>query len=495
MTNRATGSTAPPAAPANLTRCLCLLALGGGLLAPAAYAGDWTWTPRLRLTETYTDNVRLAPDDDKEDQFVTRVAPGFSLRGNSARLSSNVDYNMQFILRPGDDENQTNHQLQGRTNATIIRDYLFFDAQSVIAQQLTDARGRISNSNINLDGNRADTISYRFSPFARFRLGDYARAELRYTYFDVSNQSNQASDSASDEYRLSLNSGQFFGTCPWSVIYTRRENTRNTTVDADRDVTFERINGRLSFRPNRKYTVFVTLGEEDNNFRTNRRGGTGGFTWNIGARWTPNPRTNLQADWGERFFGKTFNVNATYRRRRIALQASYREQVRTINQLQENFQPIRLVDEFGNEVFDPEDSADFELQEDSPTQTDDVFVNKRLNGSVAYNGRRARVRLTFSDSTQEFQQGAGNDGQTRIRLNVNYPLSQRLRAGFNVSWQENSFDDGLEDTLVRFSPSLNYQFSQLLNTRVSYSYNERSTDDPAREFTENRVNASVSFRF
>ena len=105
------------------------------------------------------------------------------------------------------------------------------------------------------------------------------------------------------------------------------------------------------------------------------------------------------------------------------------------------------------------------------------------------------MRLTFSDSTQEFQQGAGNDGQTRIRLNVNYPLSQRLRAGFNVSWQENSFDDGLEDTLVRFSPSLNYQFSQLLNTRVSYSYNERSTDDPAREFTENRVNASVSFRF
>ncbi|NNM00600.1 MAG: TIGR03016 family PEP-CTERM system-associated outer membrane protein, partial [Gammaproteobacteria bacterium] len=431
---------------------------------------------------------------DTRDQFVTRVTPGLSLRGNGARLSSNIDYNMQAVLRPGDDENRINHQLQGRASATLVREYLFFDARSSVTQQLTDARGRISNSNISLDGNRADTISYRFSPYARFGLGDYARAELRYNYSDVVNQSGAASDSDANEIRLNLRSGQFFGTFPWNVTYSRRESTRNTDVEADREVTFERINGRVSYRPGRKFTVFVNFGDEDNSFQSNR-GNTGGFTWSVGGRWTPNSRTTLSADWGERFFGNTFNVNASYRRRRIALQASYQETVRTFNQVAQNFQPIRLVDEFGNEVFDPEDSADFELQEDSPTQTDEVFVNKTLNGSVAYNGRRASVRLSFSDSTQNFQQSGESNGQSRIRMNINYPLSKRLRTGFSVSWQDNSFNDGQSDTLVRVSPSINYQFSQLLNTRLSYSYNDRSTDDPNRDFTENRVNASLSFRF
>src|ERR671939_43424 len=56
-----------------------------------ASAGDWTITPRITAQEIYTDNVLLTPTNRRSD-FITTVAPGLSIPGESPRLQAKVDY-------------------------------------------------------------------------------------------------------------------------------------------------------------------------------------------------------------------------------------------------------------------------------------------------------------------------------------------------------------------------------------------------------------------
>ena len=54
-------------------------------------AGEWTVLPRLRLSETYTDNVRLGTGGFRGgggEDFVTQINPGMVIRGGGNSLQS-----------------------------------------------------------------------------------------------------------------------------------------------------------------------------------------------------------------------------------------------------------------------------------------------------------------------------------------------------------------------------------------------------------------------
>ena len=62
------------------------------MLASTVPAGDWKLSPRFQIEETYTDNVNLT-ENDRSGDFITTLTPGFSLRGDSSRVKTAVDYN------------------------------------------------------------------------------------------------------------------------------------------------------------------------------------------------------------------------------------------------------------------------------------------------------------------------------------------------------------------------------------------------------------------
>ena len=50
----------------------------GIFIVTTTHAADWQVTPRVSMSETYTDNVTAAPSDEQSD-FITEISPGVNL--------------------------------------------------------------------------------------------------------------------------------------------------------------------------------------------------------------------------------------------------------------------------------------------------------------------------------------------------------------------------------------------------------------------------------
>ncbi|HSH30536.1 MAG TPA: hypothetical protein VK971_11555, partial [Thiohalobacter sp.] len=57
---------------------------------------DWQVTPRLTLSETFTDNIELEPDGDAD--LVTEISPGVNLSKQGGRARVELDYELQGLL-------------------------------------------------------------------------------------------------------------------------------------------------------------------------------------------------------------------------------------------------------------------------------------------------------------------------------------------------------------------------------------------------------------
>src|SRR5215472_6685800 len=114
---------------------ITLLMSGVAGLPLSAGAGDWTITPRIAGQETFTDNLFFTPTTRRAD-FITGVAPGISISGESTRLRATVDYSptlQLFALTPS--QNFLGHNLYANSTATIVPDLFFLDGQGYMALQ------------------------------------------------------------------------------------------------------------------------------------------------------------------------------------------------------------------------------------------------------------------------------------------------------------------------------------------------------------------------
>ena len=129
----------------------------------AAAAGDWDIVPRFTLEESYTDNVALS-DVDASGDFITKAKPGLSVHGRGARITSDIDYNLEYVkYLDSSDFDGSNHQLQGATGIEVIADRVFVDTRSTMSQQAIDNRGLIARDTRSVNANRSDVTSYEVS--------------------------------------------------------------------------------------------------------------------------------------------------------------------------------------------------------------------------------------------------------------------------------------------------------------------------------------------
>src|SRR5579862_7601934 len=80
---------------------------GAGTPAPAGAEGEatiatagpaWVLTPSLGLSETYTDNVNLAPSSQARSDLVTSISPSLNIVGQSAHVNLALTYDPQLLL-------------------------------------------------------------------------------------------------------------------------------------------------------------------------------------------------------------------------------------------------------------------------------------------------------------------------------------------------------------------------------------------------------------
>ncbi len=468
------------------------------LATPAiVHAMDWNVKPSLNLSETYSDNITLAPRGREQSEFITQINPGVSLTGDAARLKLNLNYRMQNLFYAKDSSrNNIRHQLFANGTATLVEDTFFVDASSSIGQRLISGTGPIPMDNVSVTGNTTDVVTFRVSPYLRHNFGSTASTEVRYSYDTVNYQAG-GFNSASNTISANLKSGPSFNQIPWGLTY--RQQKISYAGSGRSDVKFEMLTGNVSYILTRKFSLIAQGGYEQNSYIVAAAGQRpSGVFWSAGANWAPTSRTSLQATYGKRFFGTTYSFNLNHTTRRTSWQASYTQNVTTVRQLEFERQFFVAVNPAtGNPFVDPITGFPILLARNVPELTNDVFIIKRLQGTVGYSPGKNSFTLSVFDQRFEFQnsprvdESYGGQGSWTLRL---APNTQSITT---AGWQHTDFGAPLnrQNSFWNAGIGLSRNMNPHLTGRLDYRY---FTNDPSISgagYAENRVIASLNMTF
>ena len=492
-------------------------------LSPSAAAAEWKVQPGLDASETFTDNLTLAPSGAERSDFVTEISPHITLSGTGARLKFNAMYRMRnFFYARENDASNTQHHLQAAAHAELVDELFFVDGKAAVGQQAISAFGPQAVDNGLLAGNRAEIRTYSISPTLRHHFGRNVTAEARYTRDSVDTDAGGLLASRSDRLHLGLNSELAFRTLQWNVLYDQQ----TINYDHAENVETRMLSGTARYLITPRFSLNATAGHEDNSYVSIGEKPDGGF-WSFGATWAPSERTSVSANAGKRFFGNTFSLNSQHRTRRTVWSMSYQEDITTarsqvlvpgsvdtsafLDQLWSASIPDPLVREQLVSNFIRDTGLGSFLPFPVNSFTNRVFLQKSAHASVAISGVRNTLVVGLFRTEREPQTSGNADlalpAATRMVLDEktrqagvtalwNWRLSSRTSATLNAGYNrvEAAATDRQDDN-VTVRLGLARQFQPKLKGGMELRHLRHRSDRGDADYRENAIAAFVSIAF
>jgi uncharacterized protein (PEP-CTERM system associated) len=482
-----------------------------------SYAAEWTLTPTIGLNETYTDNVRLAAKGTEQSAYVTQFSPGISLSAKGLNLKLLFNYAMQNTHYSGSNsETKTNHLLNSNANLTLAQNLFFLDGTASVTQQNQTPFGQVAENNFNLSDNYVEVRTISASPYFRRNFDNNFTGELRYSHDSVASKSTVNSfsniDSVSDNILFSLNSGSAFQKINWGFSYSHQD------IDYERQAPqkMEMTTASLGVLITPLFRLTSTAGYEKNSYISIGAKPAGSF-WSAGFAWSPTQRTNVVFNTGHRFFGKTYAFTLSQRTRMSVWSLGYNENITTtrgqfllpatnntsafLNQLWQTTIPDantrqRVVDNFIKDSGLP--SA---LGQPINTFTNQVFLQKSLQGSVAFTGVRNTVVVSLFNTQREAQTAGNLDAlttpgllenvrQTGVNALWNWKLSPRTNASMSAAYSRaNSLNTHILDTTKTFRASISRQLQAKSKATLEVRRVEKDSNSTSinGNFNENAI--------
>lgn len=267
----------------------------------------YIFEPRVSISGTYSNNIDLSSKNPSSD-FLTEVSPGFRWSSNRGRIRGNVDYSLnQLLYTRRSDKNELQNALTANGTAELVDNWAFIDVNGSISQQYISAFGAPSIGSTNINENKTEVSSFKYSPYVKGIFGDFASYEARYTSSIAKSKSSLASDIFSNEGIFRLTSRELFSRLRWSVDLTK------SVVDYDpgRKTTADVFRGSLQYPFGDQVVLTAIGGRESDNYITvdqDSRYFAGG-----GIMWSPSTATKLTANTENHSYGRTYNVTFEHR--------------------------------------------------------------------------------------------------------------------------------------------------------------------------------------
>jgi len=486
----------------------CLLA------AAPAWAGDWKFTSGISLSERFSDNVDLAANGQAESDWITEISPRISMSRAGGRAKANVDYSLQGLLYANDsDRNDLRHNLNGRVNAELAKEWLFLDATARISHELlslADAGGLGDAVGI---GNTTSVGAYSLSPYIKHRFGSAATVEARLSRDDVFIGDSSLSDTQSTRYQLSAVGGKYLPPLSWSANYSKTDTKNSAASDSGSELASANARYRLS----RKFGLLAQASHEKNDFTGASNRIQDYSSYGFGAFYTPsrlvsmdvlyndsdngsfisgsltlNPtlRTSIIATTSERAYGRTYSLNLAHRTRKSNWSLRYSDDLTTTQQQFTNF--FGYLCPVGTLPPNPSCIPVFIRY-----QNNETYVAKTLIGTVSYTLRRNTFNLSLYNNEREYQSIAGND-KTR-GMQASWSLKPAAHTTFTlsggVSQNQISGPPDREDDLWNLTLRATHQFQTKVSGSVEVRHQERTSDQISGEYAENSVAARLNMSF
>lgn len=427
--------------------------------------------PRVSVRETWSDGEGGSGGNSRG--WVSALTPGFKLQRQGSRVKTDVNYSLNNLYYHDDSELDLRHQLGGSVLGEILQRELFVDSHfSKRDQIISPLRATNIDSTLQRD-NLTSSTSWSLGPRWERRLGDVASSTLRYEVNRVSFSGGAADDSWGTSLIAGLDSGELFSDWFWSADYSKND-VRYSGEDG-RD-EFEMYSGTLGYNLTRKLNVYVTVGDENNQFR-NSVGSTGGSYWSVGTGFSPSVRTSLNASIGKRFFGDTYSFSLSHSARRWNATVSRSETITTTRQQQLGDIFLICPPEIPNCT--PEEAIAFGVD---IGVRDGTYIQKSLTGSVTYSLAKSSWTLSAFDQERTFRDGSGgNDQSSGATLGWNWRFGPKTSVHTSAGWTNYQFSTGTATEVDRWflRTGLDRDLATDLKGSLNYSYQKRSSDGVA----------------
>lgn len=504
-----------------LPRLVALFATLSVVFAIQARAEKWDIVPTLTIAETYTDNVFLAEESAKREDWVTQVIPGISIAGSGPRLRLNLTYTPEFLYyAEGTRESDVFHRGNAVATAELAEKLLFVEGGARIDQYNISLLGPLTTGNVNVNENRTTASTAYVTPYLQRDFGSDFRGEARYTVSAFkSDDPIVLADNDANRIDLRLRSGPALKVFTWDLAYKReaidyetRQETLTEVLTADARRLIAATFGLLGQVGYEKYDSGIpgALVEDSR--------------WSAGFEWTPTPRTRLVATAGQRFFGDTYGLDFRHRTRLTSWTASYSEDVETaraqffvpatgstassidqlfVTQFPDPATRQKAVDEFIARTGLPPNLG-------APVNffTDQLYLVKRGRASAALTGVRHTLIANAFTETRELvfaglvQPGIGDFAASNTIRQVGASLTWNWRVTARNAWNMSAglirrefLDIDRLDDLAVFRMGLTRQFQPHVSGSLTYRMQDNESNQGGLSYTENAVTASLQMTF
>ncbi len=450
----------------------------------AAGAVGWNFSPSLTLREIYNDNIALAVPGRERSDFVTEVEPGISISKQTRRFDLLANYRMQNLFYARNSASDAIfHQLFSRMNADLWPGTFALGARATASQSLISPDQPVPLSNVSITGNRTDVVTYSVTPRLQHAFGRMAIVKAHYAYSVVDYNTRQLSGSQTGEVGASLGTGPDVTGIAISLKYNRSR----TNFDASPDVIFERLIGVARYPAQYRFRLVLRGGYEDNNFQFGSAAAQPkGKIWSGGFEWNITPHSYLEAGYGRRFFGRTVNASFRHEGGWTTVSLNFTEEPTTISRLTLEEQPL---------VLGPNGQFIQVLAPSLPTLSAQVFINRRLSGTLSARGARDRVAATISRSERTFEITGSKETVTGVDASWYRNLGARTSGDIAGYWQRRRFIGGFRvDDLWEVRGGLQYRFGVHASGSLSVMHTQR-TSNAAADYSVNMVALGITLGF
>ena len=500
-----------------------IIAAGLLLVSQQVIAAEWLVTPNLNLRETYTDNVSLAPTGNESRDWVTEVNPGIAISGTSSRLKAKVVYAMQNLFyKYNTSSNTTNNQLYANANAKLLDEILFLDANASISQQNISLFGAQPPDNTNITRNRANVSNYSISPYLRNSFYEIASYELRFTHSKFYSDTYWLNNSVEDSVLLDINNGAAFSSLGWGLHL----NKQITDYDNGQRNGTQIYSGDLRFPITPAFRLTAARGYENYDYVSLTGLPPEGHFWSAGFAWNPSALTNVEANTGQRFYGKSHFLSANHHSRNTIWTVGYNEDITTtqsqfiipgtintssyLNQLWTPSIPDPLLRQQFIDNFILNNNLPTSLASSNNYFTNSYFLQKQWQVSVAINSSKSTLLLSGYDTLRIDQTAQTIDnilGSNSLTIDQstkqlggtafwNWRYTPRTNFNVSATYSNNlSIPAGLTTDTLTMNLGTTRQFKPKLSGALDLRRTYQHPNQLGQGYLEHAITASLLMQF
>jgi uncharacterized protein (PEP-CTERM system associated) len=312
--------------------------LGASAVTVAQAQGATTASASVETRLTLSSVRRPAGLD--VDEWLAELIPGIRLQSRSGRVVGSLDYALTLQRRSeSEPKDSSAHRLAANFSAEAVPRHFYVEGTASIAQQLDNAFGlqTAPGSSIN-NPNRQEVGSASISPVLRGLLLGSVNAEARVTASTQNTNNTLVGDFNALASSLALSS-----TIPGTLVsWNLSAREQETDFRVGRSTRTSSAVAGLSWIADADLTLSARAGSERQDVQTLDQARVS--TWGVGANWRPSPRTRLQADLDDRYFGRSWRALTEYRLARSSF--SFTSSRDTSDGAGARFGPLTLFQQF-----------------------------------------------------------------------------------------------------------------------------------------------------